>query len=443
MSAIAPTLADLRVPIGGLRPYARNPRRGDLAAIRASLEAHGQYRPIVVNRRTDEVLAGNHTLAAALELGWAEIAATYVDVDDEAAARIVLVDNRTTDLATYDDSELAQLLASLPDLEGTAWGARELDKLLADVADAGADAGRDTEPGPPPADPVSKPGDVWTLGAHRLACGDSTAEVDVERLVGLERLEMVWTDPPYGVDLAAITTVRGGLDHGRMAGDEVDPGATGELVRASLAIARQATRAGGAIYLCHSDVLGLPVREAFVAAGWELKQTLIWVKQQLVIGRQDYQWRHEPILYGWKAGASHRWNGGTAEATVVDDDVDLATLSRRELVALIRQLQNDRGTTVIREDRPHRADLHPTMKPVGLVARCIGNSSRRGESVYEPFAGSGTTLIACENLGRRCYALELDPGYCDVIVDRWRRHTGGEPELERQAKKRGRKLAAV
>ena len=434
MSQIAATLADLRAPIASVRPYPGNPRRHDLAAIKASLERNGQYRPIVVNRRTDEALAGNGTLTAALELGWDEIARTFVDVDDEAAARIVLVDNRSNDLATYDDGELAALLASLPDFEGTAWADRDVERLLADVADAGADAGRDTAPSPPPANPVSRPGDVWKLGGHRVACGDCTDADAVGRLVGLERLEMVWTDPPYGVDYADA--------QGRgMTGDDGDGEALYRTLRASLELAAGSVRAGGAIYVMHGDVAlhgGTVFRHALVDAGWELHQVLVWVKQAFAFSRQDYHWQHEPILYGWKPGAGHRWNGDAAQGTVIDDDVDLAKLGRRELVALVRELRNERHTTVLREDRPHVADLHPTMKPVALVARMIANSSRRGEAVYEPFGGSGTTVIACENLGRRCYALEVDPGYCDVIVDRWREHTGGEPELDRSARKRGR-----
>jgi site-specific DNA-methyltransferase (adenine-specific) len=441
VSGIPDTLAALRVPIADLRPFERNPRRGDLDAIRRSLETHGQYRPIVARQGTGEVLAGNHTLVAAVELGWTEIAATFVEVDDDQAARIVLVDNRTADRGGYDDAELAALLRSLEGgLEGTGWAPGELDRLLDDLQRGGdGDAWRDTEPEPVPATPRSKLGDLYQLGDHRLLCGDSTVADDVDRLLAGENPEMVWTDPPYGVDYHAPRGTRKGYRTRHrgpsFANDFTDRDLLYELVHGALTLAHDRTRVGGAIYLAHADSQGNTFRRAFLDAGWEFHQVLIWVKNAFVLSRQDYHWQHEPILYGWKPGAGHRWNGDNTASTVIDDDVDVRKLDKRELVTLVRQLQNERRTTVIREDRPTSADLHPTMKPVRLVGRQIANSSRRGELVYEPFGGSGTTLIACENLGRRAAAIELMPGYCDVIVDRWKRHTGREAELERRRKR--------
>jgi DNA modification methylase len=423
---IPDTLAELEVPIDSLRPYGRNPRRGDLAAIRESLDAHGQYRPIVARKGTGEVLAGNHTLAAALELGWTSIAATFVDVDDDQAARIVLVDNRTSDLGGYDDGALTSLLRSLPDLAGTAWAQADLDKLLDEQLGDGAD--RDTEPGPVPATPKTRRGDIWSLGLHQLICGDSTSPSTVTRLFqggeADERAEMVWSDPPYGVDYEDSAGRK-------MAGDKRGHDAHYDLLKAALENAAMVTSPGGAIYLMAGSAIA--GQQALIDAGWGHHQTLIWVKDQWVLSRQDYHWQHEQILYGWKPGAAHRFHGGLNQATVVDDD-DLAGVDRKELLAIIRDLRNEIGTTVVREDRPTHADLHPTMKPVGLVARQIANSSRRYEIVYEPFAGSGTTLIAAENLARVCYAVELEPGYCDVIVDRWERHTGQEATRDASAR---------
>jgi site-specific DNA-methyltransferase (adenine-specific) len=428
VTRIHDSLAELAVPIKSLRPYKGNPRVGDIATIRESLETNGQYRPIVVRRATNEVLAGNHTWQAARELGWQEIAATFVDVDAEQARRIVLVDNRAKDLA------------------GTGWTSGELDRLLDSLARSGEDAARDTEPMAPPAKPTAKRGDLWQLGGHRLICGDSTDADDVARLFGDELAEMVWTDPPYGVD---YHDRRGGKRQGyygkggvgatagaSFAGDHLDPELLYELVKGSLGLALEHTRKGGAVYVAHPDGRAPVFRRAVDDAGWDIHQTLVWVKQVFVLTRQDYHWQHEPILYGWRPGAGHRWNGSMGEPTTIDDEVDPRTLEKRELLALVRRLRNARNTDVVRADRPMVAELHPTSKPVELVAHMVQNSSRRGELVYEPFGGSGTTMIAADNLGRRAYLVEYEPRYCDVIVDRWQRHTGEAAELERRRKAR-------
>ncbi len=417
---IAEPLAELVVPIGSVKPFPGNPRRGDLPALVRSLEVNGQYRPIVVNRRTGEVLAGNHTLAAALELGWDGIAATFVDVGEVEARRIVLADNRTAELGGYDDGELAAMLQHLPDFDGTGWRPSDLGRLL-DRLDR--DESDDTEPMPLPADATARRGDLWQLGEHRLVCGDATDADDVALLLDDDELDMVWTDPPWGVDYVGKTpealTMR--ADH---AGDDLE-----QIVRVALEHAIQATRPGGAIYLVHAAG-GSDLGAAATAAGWDLRQTLVWVKQTFVLSRQDYHWQHEAIHYGWRPGAAHRWNADRTETTVFDDEVDVANLNRRELIALIRHLRNERRTTVVREDKPSRADLHPTTKPVGLVARHVVNSSRRGEVVLDPFGGSGSTLLACENTVRSGRLLEIDPRYCDVIVDRWERHTGQKAERQ-------------
>jgi site-specific DNA-methyltransferase (adenine-specific) len=472
-------IAELAVPIKTLRPYKGNPRVGDIATIRESLERNGQYRPIVVRRATNEVLAGNHTLLAARELGWQEIAATFVDVDAEQARRIVLVDNRANDRAGYDDEALAKLLQAIQDLAGTGWTSGELDRLLDSLARSGEDAARDTEPMALPAKPTARRGDVWQLGGHRLICGDSTDADDVARLFGDELAEMVWTDPPYGVDYhdrrggkrigysgkggvgarlsreggagernskggrvgAPATFGRAGSGTGAgFANDHTDPELLYALVKGALGLALEHTRKGGAVYVAHPDGRAPVFRRAVDDAGWEIHQTLVWVKQVFVLTRQDYHWQHEPILYGWRPGAGHRWNGSLGEPTTIDDEQDPRQLDKRELLALVRRLRNERNTDVVRADRPMVAELHPTSKPVELVAHMVQNSSRRGELVYEPFGGSGTTMIAADNLGRRAYLVEYEPRYCDVIVDRWQRHTGEVAELER---KRSRTRAAV
>lgn len=399
-SGIPETLRNLAVPVADLKPYGRNPRQGDVGALVESLEANGQYRPIIVRTGTNEVLAGNHTLAAAVQMGWTEIAATYVDVDDDRAKRIVLVDNRSNDLASYDDNLLADLLAELPDLTGTGYDGDALDDLLSDL-DRNAEPPTDDVPDPPD-DPVTKPGDTIALGDHRLLCGSSVDAADVGRLLDGESPDLLVTDPPYGVSYVGGNHNRtsqerraaGGME---IVNDGLTPDQTEALFREALALSD--LKPGGVFY---ATVPAGPFLARFMAAAVDalgkdgLRQILNWVKDSLVMGRSDYHYRHEPILYGWAPGAPHFF--------VEDRSQD----SCWEI------------------PRPKASKAHPTTKPVELFTRMVRNSSRHGELVYDPFAGSGTLLLACEAEGRRARAMEIDPRYCDVIVARWEAHTGRE-----------------
>jgi DNA modification methylase len=402
---IPETLAGLVVPIGSVRPYGRNPRRGDVAAIRRSLEVNGQYRPLVVNRRSGEVLAGNHTLAAAVELGWSEIAVTYVDVADAQAARIVLADNRTNDLAGYDDSELAQLLASLEqDYAGTAWGEDDVARLLIQLEASQPGADRDTEPARAPEEPVARLGDLWQLGDHRLLCGDSTDSAAVARLLDNGEPKLLATDPPYGVQLDMEWRDRAGLNplgpaeasymrtdghrNTEMSGDtRADWSEAFELVP-SLTVA----------YVWHATTGTLEVAAGLKRIGFDLAQMIVWDKELFAISRAHYHWQHEPCWYARRKG-SGRFLGRRNQSTVWK----------------VRSPKQVMGGIEAKED-------HPTQKPLELYLR-------PGQSFYEPFCGSGTALIAGENVGRAGFAMEIDPRYVDVIVDRWQRHTGREAEL--------------
>lgn len=182
---------------------------------------------------------------------------------------------------------------------------------------------------------------------------------------------------------------------------------------------------GGAYYIFHADTEGYNFRKALMDAGGQVKQNLIWVKNALVLGRQDYQWKHEPCLYGWKEGAGHYFINDRTQTTVFEDKADLDKLSKEELKDMIKEIIEDKTpTTIIHEDKPLKNDVHPTMKPIKLISRLVKNSSKPGENVIDFFGGSGSTLIACEHLGRNCYSIELDPKYVDVIIDRWETLTG-------------------
>lgn len=421
---IPATLEALAVPVGDLVPYAANPRRGDLGSLRESLRHHGQYRPLVARTGTNEVLAGNHTLAAAKELGWTKIAVTYVDCDDDQAARIVLVDNRSNDVAGYDDAALVELLQQVQGdtghLEGTGFSDADLAALLAEVTgDPVALTDHDDVP-EEPAEPVSRLGDVWLLGPHRLVCGDSTDKGTYAALLGDGvEADLIFTDPPYGVDYQGgiADTPSGGhkwtkadfdayAAHRRRDGLKVSNDALGvdgtrALVRDAMAAAP--LKKGGVFYVCAPPGdLVMEFRNAITeVTTLGLRQTVVWVKDQFTFGRSDYHYRHEWILYGWRKGAAHFF--------VKDRTQD----------------------SVWEFPRPRRSKVHPTMKPVDLVSKALRNSSRPGEIVLDLFGGSGSTLIAAHAENRLARLIELDPVYVDVICRRYQEHTGTKPILER------------
>jgi len=394
VTEILPLVVEV-VPIGSVRVSTRNPRRGDIAAIAQSLVANQQYQPVIVNRRTGEVLAGNHRVLAALELGWCEIAVCFVDVGEEQARRIMLADNRTSDLASYDAEALIALLSEVDgDLVGTGYSQLDVDALLDSVS---SDVALDEDEVPPlPDTPVTRPGEVVDLGDHRLACGDARDDDLVARLMDGESAACVVTDPPYGVGYEGKTRTRM-----RIKNDRAD-GLSG-LLAAAFEVIDRSVAGGAGVYVFHPTGSLLPVFvDAFVGAGWELRQTLVWAKDAMVLGHADYHHQHESILYGYKPleGRGRLGRGG-------------------------RGWHGDnRQVSVFEVPRPRAAREHPTTKPPELLARMIRNSTRRGDVVVDPFAGSGSTLVACEHLGRRARLVELDPAYCDVIIARYERVTG-------------------
>lgn len=267
------------------------------------------------------------------------------------------------------------------------------------------------------------PGDVWLLGRHRLMCGDSTKESDVAKLMSGEQAHLLLTDPPYNVDYQGGTK-----DKMKIANDNMDDMTFLSFLTAAFNCAVQSMRPGAAFYVWHADSKGFEFRSALKEVGLTLRETLIWVKNALVLGRQDYQWRHEPCLYGWKNGASHYFIDDRSQSTVIEDaGFDYKKLKKDELLKIVLQLTDvSVPNTVIYEDKPTKNDIHPTMKPVKLMARLIKNSTKQEELVLDLFGGSGSTLIACEQINRICYTMEFDPKYCDAILDRWEKFTGEE-----------------
>ena len=404
---IAADLHGLQVPIDSLHQLPGNPRRGDVDAVAASLQRFGQRKPIVA-RADGTITAGNHTWQAAKQLGWDEIAVVRVDDDDATASAFALADNRTAELGSYDDALLLDLIQSIDDkdlLADTGWSDDAVADLLAQIGSDLPDLPPPDEAAEPPVEPLSKSGDVWVLGGHRVVCGDATDVLAYDALLGGDKADCVWTDPPYGVAIVGGNHSLSPEERKAAGGKTIENDALTiseleDFLRSALGAAIAACRPGSAWYVSAPDgrrgiAFSVVLTELSV---W--RHSLVWVKDSLVMGRSDYHYRHEPIYYGWTPGGPHDWFGDRSQ------------------------------TTVIEIPRPRRNAEHPTMKPVELVARCLNNSAPRGGLVLDPFGGSGSTLLACEYTGRKGRLIELDPRYVDVICRRWQDFTGAMPMLE-------------
>lgn len=394
------------IQIKDLNYYYKNPRRGDIEAIAQSLKTHGQYKTICVNKGTKtgrplEILAGNHTIKAARTLGWETIQATLIDVDEEAAAKIVIADNRTSDLAENDPAILIDLIESLTDLDGTGWADDELEELAAtinELTEPPEPLNDPDETPQPPATPKTKPGDIITLGDSLLYVGDATDTENVLKAFGQRRADCIWTDPPYGVDYVGKT--EGALTIKNDAASDLETLLTG----AYTTIIKTA-RPGAPVYVSYAQgANGITFQTTAQKTGLIIRQILIWVKQRFVFGHSDYHYQHEPILYGFTPGGQGRLGRGSAN-----------------------WYGDHAQSTIFEFDAPHRNPDHPTMKPVALIQAMIKNSCPPGGTILDCFAGSGSTLIAAYGLGMKALLVEYDPRYADVICRRWQEHTGIKP----------------
>ena len=345
---------------------------------------------------------------------------------EEAELADLVADNRLAELAEIDDTLLAAIVAGLNDAdydtELTGYDAELTAALIAGLEGPTMDFEKADATIPEvPEDPISRLGDVWQLGPHRLICGDSTDPATYAALMQDDSADLIVTDPPYNVDYEGMA--------GKIKNDCMKPEAFRAFLYAAFGAMAGAAKPGAGAYIFHADSEGVAFREAFQGAGFLLKQCLIWVKNAFALGRQDYQWQHEPILYGWKEGAAHYFTEQRNLSTVIDEsgrpDVDKMSFDElADLVSLIYDAIEDQPSTVLYCDKPLRNAEHPTMKPVALVAKLIENSSRPGWVVLDPFGGSGSTLMACEGTGRVARLIELDPRFVDVIVKRYAEVTG-------------------
>ena len=259
-----------------------------------------------------------------------------------------------------------------------------------------------------------QPGEIWALGNHRLMCGDSTNQEDIEKLMNGEKANMLLTDPPYNVDYKGSNGLK-------IQNDDMEDENFQEFLTKAFVIANTNMKAGACFYIWYGDVESYNFYQATRNTGWKTRECLQRIKNSLVLGRHDYQIKHEPCLYGWKDGATHTWNGGRKQTTAMEA-IDL--MNEEDLRKAYKELVEQLDTSVIYENKPAKNKEHPTMKPIKLMARLIRNSSNVGDIILDLFGGSGSTLIACEQIGRKCYMNELDSHYCDVIIERWEKFTG-------------------
>jgi DNA modification methylase len=374
--------------IDELKPYKNNPRKNDKAvkAVADSIKEFGFKVPIILDSNM-EIIAGHTRLKAAKRLKYKEVPCIIADdLTPDQVRAFRLVDNKVGEFAEWD-IDLLNIELSEIELDLTPFDFK-VEKTVNDIEE-------DDYEVVVPDEPKSKKGDIYILGNHRLMCGDSTNKDDVRKLMNGNQCDMIFTDPPYNVNIGAKGDANiEQFDNRKIMNDNMSDANFYDFLFSAFDNMYENTKMGGAIYVCHSDTEGLNFRNAFKNAGYKLAQCLIWVKNTFVMSRQDYHWRHEPILYGRKEGAAHYF---------IDDRTQ---------------------DTVWECKRPKRSALHPTMKPLELCAKAIYNSSRSGEIILDLFGGSGSTLIASEQLDRICYMMELDEKYVDVIIDRWEKFTG-------------------
>ena len=377
------------------RNHRRHPQK-QRDVVEASIRELGFVKSVIVNKRTGFILDGHERVFQALGQGDDTLVdVEFVDLSPEEEKKALLILDKISEWATIDADALDELIREVQT------GEEAIADLIASMAeengllDLADNAPIDEDDVPePPAIPITQPGDLWVLGRHRVLCGDSTKAEDVERLMAGAKADLWITDPPYNVDYTGKTK-----DALKVENDSMSDTDFRSFLIACFSRAFDVMKPGASYYIWHADSEGYNFRGAVFECNQKVRQCLIWVKQTLVMGRQDYHWKHEPCLYGWREGGSHGW------------------------------YTDRKQTTVLEFDRPSRSEDHPTMKPVALFAYQIRNSTAPNAIVFDSFLGSGTTVIAAEQLGRECYGLEISPAYCDVVVKRWENLTGLKAQL--------------
>jgi DNA modification methylase len=388
-----------KIPISKINPAPYNPRLdlkpGDVEyeKIKRSITEFDLVEPLVWNKQTGNLVGGHQRLKILKEQGITEVEVSVVDLLEAKEKALNIALNKAQ--GDWDLPKLKDLLLEIDtgefDINITGFDEKEIEDLMNQLYTPDENEKDDDVP-EVPEEPITKKGDLYKLGEHRLLCGDATIIDDVERLMDGQKADMVFTDPPYNIAYDGGTKKREIIKN-----DNVD-NFYQFLLDAYINILL-VTKAGSSAYITHADTERYNFTKAFIDAGFYLSSVIIWVKNNSTFGRQDYKWKHEPILYGWNAKGGHKYYGRANEDTVWEID------------------------------RPSRSDQHPTMKPIALIERAIMNSSKSEDNILDTFGGSGSTLIACEKLNRKCFMMELDEHYCDVIKSRWEQYTGKEAIL--------------
>jgi site-specific DNA-methyltransferase (adenine-specific) len=376
--------------IDEIKPYEKNPRKNDEAVkyVAESIKQFGFKVPIVIDK--DGIIVAGHTrYKAAKKLNLKEVPCIVADdLTDEQVKAFRLADNKVAEKAEWDFDLLDTELDDLIDFDMTGFGFDEA------VEDEPVEVVEDDFEAELTEEPYVKLGDLYQLGNHRLLCGDSTVLTDVERLLGGSQADLLLTDPPYNVDYEGKTKEKLKIQNDKMDNDNFR-----QFLVDAFSNADAVMKQGAVFYIWHADSEGYNFRGACYDVGWKVRQCLIWAKNSMVMGRQDYQWKHEPCLYGWKDGAGHLW------------------------------ASDRKQTTILNFERPTKNDIHPTMKPIALFDYQIKNNTKGGDVVLDLFGGSGTTIMACEQNGRRAYCMEFDPRYVQAIIERWENFTGEKAVL--------------
>lgn len=376
--------------INDLKPYGRNAKKHPKEQVQRivnSIKEFGMCDPIGIWGKDNLIVEGHGRLFALKELGYTEVPVIRLDhLTEEQRKAYTLAHNKTNE-SEWDIELLLDELNDITDFDMSDFGFE-----LEEESEEPKEVVEDDFDGEVPEEPKSKLGDIYQLGEHRLMCGDSTKVEDVEKLMNGNKADLILTDPPYNVDYEGSSGMK--IQNDNMDGESFKTFLT-DVFRNVDSVMKE----GAAFYIWFADVETYNFTAAVKEVGWKLAQTLIWVKNSLILGRKDYHFKHEPCLYGWKLGASHNWYG-----------------DRRQV-------------TTLEFNKPSRNEMHPTMKPLDLIGYQIKNSSKSNDIVLDVFGGSGSTLVACEQLNRKCYTMELDPKYVDVIINRWETLTGKEAVL--------------